>query len=77
MDLFPVGKYIYESPDNGQTVYRRLTGTDLKEIICSSEPDLFSYYEFKDILVMSKDSNALRKALDNLRLVYYTVKDGK
>lgn len=39
--------------------------------------DLFTFYEFKDILELSKDVPSLKKAIDNLRLIYYTVKDAK
>jgi hypothetical protein len=77
MDVFPVGEWIYESPDGGCTIFRRKTGTKEKELICSSEPDLFTYHNFNDMIKMSKENISLRKALDNLLLIYYTVKDGK
>jgi hypothetical protein len=77
MEIHPIGEWIYETPDQGDTVYRRKSGTNEKELVCSPDPDLFSYYEFKDIIILSKDNASIRKALDNLRLLYYTVKDGK
>jgi hypothetical protein len=77
MEIDPIKEWIYETPDQGNTVYRRKSGTDEKELVCSPDPDLFTYYEFKDIIVLSKDSASIRKALHNLRLLYYTVKDGK
>jgi hypothetical protein len=73
MEVLP--KWIFESPDLGNTVYRRKIGTTEKELICSSEPDLFTYYDFKDMITLSKDNSSLKKALDNLQLIYYTVKD--
>jgi hypothetical protein len=71
-------EYIYESPDDGKTVYRRETGSVLREMLTSpSKPDdLFRYAEFVQIIDMSYKNPAVKKALDNLLLIYYTVKDG-
>ena len=71
-------EYIYESPDNGKTVYRREMGGITREMLTSpSTPDdLFRYAEFVKIIDMSYSNPALKKALDNLLLIYYTVKDG-
>jgi len=70
--------YIYESPDNGKTVYRREVGGITREILLSpgKSDDLFRYAEFVQIIDMSYSNPALKKALDNLLLIYYTVKDG-
>lgn len=71
-------EYIYESPDNGKTVYRRETGSVLREMLTSpsKSDDLFRYAEFVQIIDMSYKNPAVKKALDNLLLIYYTVKDG-
>lgn len=71
-------KYIYESPDGGKTVYRRETGSVIREMLTSpSKPDdLFRYAEFVQIIDLSYKNPAVKKALDNLLLIYYTVKDG-
>lgn len=71
-------KYIYESPDNGKTVYRREAGSVIREMLTSpSKPDdLFRYAEFVQIIDLSYKNPALKKALDNLLIIYYTVKDG-
>lgn len=70
--------YIYESPDGGKTVYRRESGSLIREMLSSpSKPDdLFRYAEFVQIIDMSYKNPAVKKALDNLLLIYYTVKDG-
>ena len=71
-------KYIYESPDNGKTVYRREAGSVIREMLTSpSKPDdLFRYAEFVQIIDLSYKNPALKKALENLLIIYYTVKDG-
>ncbi len=69
--------YIYESPDGGKSVYRREVGGITRELMTSDSPnDLFRYAEFVKIIDMSYSNPALKKALDNLLLIYYTVKDG-
>ena len=68
-------EYIYESPDNGNTVYRRKIGEDQRELYIQKEPDLFTYADLKEIQEFSKTSTALKKALDNLLVIYYTIKD--
>ena len=67
--------YIYESPDNGNTVYRRKIGEDERELYIQKEPDLFTYADLKEIQELSKTNTALKKALDNLLVIYYTIKD--
>lgn len=67
--------WIYESPDNGKTVYRRRFGNQYRELITNAQPTLFSYSEFIDMMDLSEQHPALEKALENLRLIYYTVKD--
>lgn len=70
-------EYIYESPDGGQTVYKRKIGNWHRELHFEREPDLFTYAEVKDIKELSKTNPALKKALDNMLLIYYTIKDDK
>ena len=68
-------EWIYESPDNGKTVYRRRFGHHYRELISNQQLTLFSYSEFIEIMDLSEKHPALEKALDNLRLIYYTIKD--
>ena len=71
-------EYIYESPDGGKTVYRRESGSVIREMLNSpgNPDDLFRYAEFVNIIDMSYKNAAVKKALDNLLVIYYTVKDG-
>lgn len=69
--------YIYESPDDGKTIYRREPGAAVRELLSPSKPDdLFKYAEFVQIIDMSYKNAAVKKALENLLVIYYTVKDG-
>lgn len=70
-------KYIYESPDNGNTVYRRRIGELERELYIEKEPDLFTYAEMREIKELAKTNTAIKKALDNLLVIYYTIKDDK
>jgi len=70
-------EYIYESPDKGETVYRRKHGETERELYIQKEPDLFTYADMREIKELSKNNPALKKALDNLLVIYYTIKDGK
>jgi hypothetical protein len=33
-------KYIFESPDKGRTIYRRVMGTTKRELVSDTEPDV-------------------------------------
>ena len=68
-------QYIYESPDLGETVYRREFGTSDRELIQMPETNLFTYTAFREIRELSETNTSIKKALDNLLLIYYTVKD--
>lgn len=70
-------KYIYESPDLGDTVYRREFGSIERELIQKPETNLFTYTAFREIRELSETNISLKKALDNLLLIYYTVKDDR
>lgn len=70
-------QYIYESPDLGDTVYRREFGTSERELIHKPETNLFTYTAFREIRELSESNKSVKKALDNLLLIYYTVKDDR
>ena len=70
-------EWIYESPDNGKTVYRRRFGHHYRELISNQQLTLFSYSEFMEKMDLSEKHPALEKARDNLRLTYYTIRDDK
>lgn len=68
-------EWIYESPDGGKTVYRRRPGEFDRESIFKENSTLFDYGEFIDMIELSKSNPSLKKALENLQIIYYTVKD--
>lgn len=70
-------QYIYESPDLGETVYRREFGTMERELIQKPETNLFTYTAFREIRELSETNISVKKALDNLLLIYYTIKDDR
>ena len=70
-------QYIYESPDLGETVYRREFGTTERELIQMPETNLFTYTAFREIKELSETNTSIKKALDNLLLIYYTIKDDR
>ena len=70
-------RYIYESPDLGDTVYRREFGTTERELIQMPETNLFTYTAFREIRELSETNTSIKKALDHLLLIYYTVKDDR
>lgn len=72
--------YIYETPDGGQTLYRRPIGSDdsAKELISEApRKALMSYAEYRDIMDAAEENDSLKKALENCKLIYYTIKDDK
>ena len=77
MDEIDDIRYSYESPDNGNTIYRRAIGTDERELVRKYESNLFTYSDFNEIRKLSENNAALKKALDHLLLLYYTIKDDK
>ena len=71
-------EYIYESPDLGATVYRRELGTMERELVGKTEnSNLVTYTAFREIRELSETNTSIKKALDNLLLIYYTVKDDR
>ena len=67
--------FIYESPDKGSTIYRRRINTMERELIRREPNNLFTYTAFREIKELSETNTSIRKALDNLLLIYYTIKD--
>lgn len=65
--------YIYESPDGGKTIYRRKIGETSRLLIKKQPEDYFP--PMSSIVHKSKTNTSLKKALDNLMLIYYTVKN--
>lgn len=69
-------KYVYESPDDGITVYRRKFGEAERELISINRNTTKNNYRiWVDICDYSETNTSLKKALDNLMLIYYTIKN--
>jgi hypothetical protein len=71
-------RYIFESPDGGKTVFRRLPHHMDRELITTDhKPDLFTIFEFNEMKRLAKTNASIKIALDNLLLIYYTIKDDR
>jgi hypothetical protein len=65
---------IFESPDGGKTIYTRNIGETEKTLIQDSN-SLFTFSDYMHISELAKTHESLRKALDHLLVLYYTIKD--
>ncbi len=66
--------YIFESPDGGETVYRREFGSDKKERwIDSGNPAMFNYGLWSQITKAATEDPVLLEMIDQL-VLYYTLK---
>ena len=69
-------KYVYESPDGGDTIYRRATGHTQRELYKVSErrqqQDLAQaqWLIWKNIIETAEHNPALQDALDRARVIY-------
>lgn len=69
-------KYIFESPDGGETIYRREFGEQHRERI--SEPSAEQYltqrlYRWKNIMVQANRDSELQEMIERVE-VYYEIK---
>ena len=65
--------YIYESPDHGETVYRRKIGNNSREIYkqnAEKQAMQDQWLMWRDILTASKTNLALKEALDRAQIIY-------
>jgi hypothetical protein len=73
------GKFIYESPDGGNTVYARpfgMIGSAMRKKVYES-PEMLEekafferWHMYRDILEASQDSPALTKLLEQVEIIY-------
>jgi len=74
-------KYVYESPDNGETVYKRKVGETERELHSVSERRKNLINEIRenqlwgDIHRAALTNPALQEALDRVKIIYYLSKD--
>lgn len=79
--LKPDATYIYESPDGGETVYARESGTTERILIGQSYKALSKLEELEqaklwgEIRRLSKTNTALQAELDRVIMFYYLCKD--
>jgi hypothetical protein len=74
----PKDKFIYETPDGGNTVYARKLGTDLSERkIVFQNPEMLKekafherWHMYRDILEVSEDNEVIAKLLEQVELLY-------
>jgi hypothetical protein len=77
-DAGPKDKFIYETPDGGNTVYARKLGTDLSERkIVFQNPEMLKekafherWHMYRDILEVSEDNEVIAKLLEQVELLY-------
>ena len=79
-NLIPGAKLIYER--NGETVYARYRAPPHNKIprwvVGGSDPrqmELFDHWEFEEMMKASKEYPTLKKTLDKLFTIWYTIKD--
>ena len=74
--LTPGATYIYESPDGGQTVYARESGSKERKLVGESlsvktNRELMQESQlWHDIRVAARDNPALQEALDRVIIIY-------
>jgi hypothetical protein len=81
--LTPGATYIYESPDDGKTVYAREAGKTEKKLVGYNLPnrkdpiqyDIIETQLWQDIVEAGKTNPTLQKTLDRAILIYQTIKD--
>ena len=74
----PKDKFIYETPDGGNTVYARPFGADLAQRKKVYEnPEMLEekafferWHMYRDILEISKDNDVLAKLLEQVEILY-------
>jgi hypothetical protein len=90
-NLTPGANYIYESPDNGKTVYAREVGSNKKTLIGYHLPNNncplntmqeYSELDFKDEIWadmhrLAKDHDALKKSLEQCKIIYHMIKESE
>lgn len=75
-------KYIFESPDNGQTVYKRNLG-DIERTLHYVSPkntaamkETLLTQEWLDIRHAAKENPALQKSIEHIIMLYRLTKNG-
>lgn len=69
-------EYVYESPDHGETIYRRKLNSLKRELVEISEKaqldkDVTDWHE---ILEAAKDNIVLQNAIERVKMLYHLTK---
>lgn len=69
--------YVYESPDGGNTVYRRLVGSLERELHYESDEVRIAHRwtRFEDIVKLAETEPALNDAIKQVEMLYALLKD--
>jgi hypothetical protein len=74
--LKPGATYVYESPDNGKTIYAREQGAPHSErFVIGYTPDLFTGINWQEIVLHARTNSVLRKVLERAILIHHVSKD--
>ncbi|NDG28532.1 hypothetical protein EB118_00315 [bacterium] len=77
--LKPGHQYIYESPDNGATIYAREFGSDEKFIVgirhSEGQADLENHILWNEVRQEAKTNPALQRVMENAIILYRLSKD--
>ena len=78
-NLKPGATYVYESPDNGKTIYAREMGSTDKQLVGYSYDNtkLSDDQLWQDIRAAAKDNPALKNALEQCKILYHLSKKEK
>jgi len=74
-------KYVYESPDGGDTVYRRLPGQTERKLYKTSDRKKqqelaeTKWAIWKNVVLAADHNPALQEALDRARVIYELTKN--
>lgn len=73
-------KYIFESPDGGETVYRREFGEQHRELVKGDPAEVLQesqrLYRWRNILRLANEDPELKELVDRVE-VYYRLKHAK
>lgn len=71
--------YVYESPDGGKTIYRRLPGSRERELYYESDEVRIAHRwtRFEDIVKLAETEPALNDAIEKVEMLYALLKENE
>lgn len=71
--------FVYESPDGGKTIYRRLPGSYMKELyhITPEVKAQIRWNKLKDAITLAETEPALDDAVSKVEMLYQLLKDNE